>query len=587
MRSDFSHLNELWGALIVEGLVRAGVTCFSISPGSRATPLTLATSQQKQARPVIHFDERGAAFYALGHSRATGTPSALICTSGTAAANYFPAIIEASVDCVPLVILTADRPPELRETGANQTIDQSKLFGDYVRWQMDVPCPDEKIPPEFVLTTIDQAVYRAIRPPAGPVHLNFMFREPLAPDKQKRNFNEYLKNIATWMKSSGAYTKYEKTKLRLSRESIKNVAKVFNSSKSGLIVAGKMSTEDAESVVSLAEKTGWPVFPDIASGLRLGSKNKNVVPYFDLLLLAEESRKLNPDTVIHFGSQPVSKRLNQFLDTARPKNYVRISNRPDRLDPHHQVTDRIECQIREFCAALAESVHKSSSSAITNKLLDVSSKVNGVIAEVVGTSQSSRLTEPATARIISQTISKNSALFLASSLPVREMDMYAAPGSHSVPVEYNRGASGIDGTIASAIGYANGLKKPVTLLIGDLAFLHDLNSLALVNESKFPVTIVILNNDGGGIFSFLPVAEIGNAFEKFFGTPHGLSFEKSAGQFGISYFHPKTAGDFKRIYSNTQKKKNSSIIEIATSRKANWELHQKMAHKIKAVLAKS
>lgn len=586
MKSEFSHLNELWGILIVDELVRTGVTCFSISPGSRSTPLTLAVSKQKQAKPVVHFDERGAAFYALGHSRATGNPAALICTSGTAAANYFPAIIEASVDSVPLLILTADRPPELRQTGANQTIDQTKLYGDYVRWQMDIPCPDEKIPPEFVLSTIDQAVYRSLRTPSGPVHLNFMFRKPLAPEKQKHNYGEYLKDVSAWMKNSGAYTKYEKVPTAPPPETIKSAAKIINSSKLGLIVAGKMSSIDAPAMSELADKTGWPVFPDIASGLRLGAKKKNVIPHFDLMLLSENTHQVSFDTVFHFGSQVVSKRLNQFLNSARPKNYVRVVNRPERLDPNHQVTNRIECQIYEFCTEVAGLVKKGTGNTITEMLFNMSSQVNQAIADLAGKNKHGRITEPAAARIISQTISKNSALFLASSLPVRAMDMFAANDAQAVKVEYNRGVSGIDGTIATAVGYANGLKKPVTLLVGDLAFLHDLNSLSLVENSQLPITIVVLNNDGGGIFSFLPVSEIGNSFEKFFGTPHGLSFEKSAEQFGINYYHPKTAVEFQRTYSNSQKKKNSSIIEITTNRKANREFQQKIAQKVKAVLSK-
>ncbi len=592
MRTGFSHINELWGFLAVEELFRAGVTSFCISPGARSTPLVYAVSENKwaapnkRAVPVIHYDERGAAFYALGHARATGQPAAVICTSGTAAANFLPAVIEASVDHVPLIILTADRPPELRKTGANQTIDQVKIFGDYVRWQMDLPCPDEKISPEFVLTTIDQAVYRSLRSPAGPVHLNFMFREPLAPSKEKQNYKEYLKNVAGWMNKPGPYTKYVDTKAQLSDETIKEIAKLINGSKSGLMVVGKIDSKAAAPVLSLAEKIGWPVFPDIASGLRLGVKGKNIVPHFDLVLLSESFQKFKPDTVLHFGNQPVSKRLGQFLDSVRPPNYIRIAPHPERLDPHHQVTLRIESDISDFCTRAALAVTKKGKSANTEKFINLSVRVDKIVTGSLGLDKDSRITEPALTRIISQQISKSGALFLASSLPVREMDMFADSSGHSVAVEYNRGASGIDGTIASAVGYANGLKKPVTLLIGDLAFLHDLNSLALVQESRIPLIIVIINNDGGGIFSFLPVAEMGKAFEPFFGTPHGLSFQKSADQFQIDYHHPQTIAEFGKIYTDSQRKNSSVIIETTTNRQTNWDLHQKISQNIKMGLAK-
>jgi 2-succinyl-5-enolpyruvyl-6-hydroxy-3-cyclohexene-1-carboxylate synthase len=591
MRSSFSHINDLWGALVVEELVRTGVTCFVISPGSRSTPLVYAVSQNKratpdkQASPVLHFDERGAAFYALGHAKATGIPAVLICTSGTAAANYFPAVIEASADQVPLIILTADRPPELRGASANQTIDQVKLYGDYVRYQMDIPCPAENIPPEYILTTIDQAVYRSLRSPAGPVHLNFMFREPLAPTGRKESFNNYLESIGGWLKSSSPYTEYALAYSELPEETLKKITVIINKSKSGIIIAGK--SNDSAQVLSLSQKIGWPLFPDIASDLRLGVKNPNVIPFYDQLLFSEKLQKLQPETVLHFGSQPVSKRLLEFLEFARPKNYIRIAEHPKRHDPNHQVTLRIDSNISEFCKQIMDRPLKKSIGKQAEQFKHLSKVVADTLREIIDTPPDDLITEPAVSRIISKHISKDSALFLGSSLPVREMDMYAVSNGASVPVEYNRGASGIDGTIATAIGYANGLRRAVTLLIGDLAFLHDLNSLALVQRSKFPLTIVIINNDGGGIFSFLPVVEIGKAFEPYFGTPHGLSFEKSAEQFDIASHHPKSITAFTKTYAASQKKKSSTIIEVSTGRKANLELNKQISRTVKTALSKA
>jgi len=589
MRSSFSHINGLWGALVVEELVRTGVTCLVISPGSRSTPLVYAVSQNKRAMPnklatPVHFDERAAAFYALGHTKATGLPAVLICTSGTAAANYFPAVIEASADHIPLIILTADRPPELRKTGANQTIDQVNLYGNYVRYQMDIPCPDKNIPPEFILTTIDQAAYRALRSPAGPVHLNFMFREPLAPTGQKESFKKYLESMAEWLESSSPYTTYELSNSALSNEALNRIAGIINKSKSGIIIAGKL--KESSQVLSLSQKIGWPVLPDIASGLRLGVKNRNVIPFYDQLLLSEKLQKLQPETVLHFGSQPVSKRLLEFLESARPENYIRIADHPKRHDPNHQVTLRIECNVTDFCRQIIGRTSKKIISKQAEHFKHLSKTVAGALRKILDTPQNALITEPAVARIVSNHISKEGALFLGSSLPVREMDMYAVSDGASVPVEYNRGASGIDGTIATAVGYANGIRRAVTLLIGDLAFLHDLNSLALLKQSKFPLTIVIINNDGGGIFSFLPVTEIGKAFEPYFGTPHGLSFEKSAEQFDISYRNPKSIADLTKIYSAVQKKKRSSIIEVSTERQANLELNKQISQAVKTVLAK-
>jgi 2-succinyl-5-enolpyruvyl-6-hydroxy-3-cyclohexene-1-carboxylate synthase len=515
-------------------------------------------------------------------------PAAVICTSGTAVANLMPAVVEASVDCVPMILLTADRPPELRQTGANQTIDQVKIFDNFVNWQMDIPCPDDNIPPEFVLTTVDQALYRALRSPAGPVHLNFMFREPLAPENKKQSYSVYLRNLPDWFKSTRPFTAYASASPSVSEKSLKNISSVINKSKSGIIVCGKVRSSEAAIVLELAEKIGWPVMPDIASGLRLGVKSKSVIPYFDQILLTENVAKLKPDTVIHFGTQVVSKRLLQFLGQARPENHIRVVDNPQRLDPNHQVTMRVEAEISSFCGGLMELVSKKSKNALSNKFSVLSTIVEKVMSEFTGTAKNrqSILSEPAVAGIISQNISKSGALFLASSLPVREMDMFASANGNSVPVEYNRGASGIDGTIDSTVGYANGLNRTVTLLIGDLAFLHDLNSLAVVKNSKIPIIIVVLNNDGGGIFSFLPVAQIGQAYETFFGTPHGLTFQKSAEQFDLAYHQPKSIGEFTKIYLNSQKMNRSGIIEIKTERKANWGLHQKINKAVKAALDK-
>ncbi len=587
MRQSFCHLNDLWGELAVEELVRCGVNSFAMSPGSRSTPLVYAVSQNKRAKSAVHFDERGAAFYALGYAKATGIPAALICTSGTAAANYFPAVMEASADHVPMIILTADRPPELRQAGANQTIDQFNLFGKYVRFQMDIPCPDERIKPEFILTTVDQAIYRAQRSPSGPVHLNFMFREPLAPTGKKVSFRIYLQSIAGWLKNSPPFTVYAPVQTALSKGAVQNISSIINESKSGIIIAGKLNAPDSKSVLILAKRIGWPVFPDIASGLRLGVKSNNVIFSYDQLLLSEKFQKFRPDTVLHFGSQPVSKRLLQFLESSSPKNYIRIANHPERHDPNHQLTLRIESDITGFCRQIIERVSRKSVSRQAVQFRPLSRIVKVTLAKILDASPNNRITEPAVARIVSKLISKEGALFLASSLPVREMDMYAATEGANVPVEYNRGVSGIDGTIASAVGYANGISKAVTLLIGDLAFLHDLNSLAFVKQSKFPITIVTINNDGGGIFSFLPVAEIGKAFEPFFGTPHGLSFEQSANQFSISYYCPQSITDFIKIYSASQKLKRSSIIEVSTERRANRLLTRQISQAIKTELDKA
>ena len=255
---------------MIEELVRNGVSSFCISPGSRSTPLAAAAARHPGARTVVHYDERGASFFALGQARGSGRPAVMICTSGTAVANCLPAVVEASMDMIPLIVLTADRPPELRDTGANQTIDQSQLFGNHVLWQADLPCPDDKLDPTYRLTTIDQAVYRAQNMPAGPVHLNCMFREPLEPlpsDDCRAVLSESIEN---WKAGSKPYTNYASPIVTPDTDTLKEYAGIINDASCGLLLVGSLHSEkDSQAVRLLSKHLGWPTLPDIRSGLRL------------------------------------------------------------------------------------------------------------------------------------------------------------------------------------------------------------------------------------------------------------------------------------------------------------------------------
>ena len=255
------NINYLWANLLIEELIRNGVDYFCVSPGSRSSPLTLAVANHKNAHAHVHFDERGSAFHALGYVSATRKPCAIITTSGTAAANLFPAIIEASKKKIPLIVMTADRPPELRFTGAHQTIDQTKIYGEYVRWYFDLPCPTPDIPPEFILTTVDQAVSRAKGNPGGPVHLNCMFREPLAPIKKTFRVSTYTQSIKAWQTGNSIYTKYVLPKLDLEQSDINHISSAIGKIRSGIIIAGKLSTrEEQKAILKISERLNWPIF---------------------------------------------------------------------------------------------------------------------------------------------------------------------------------------------------------------------------------------------------------------------------------------------------------------------------------------
>ena len=574
MNRETPRANRLWAYLIVEELVRCGVESFCVAPGSRSTPLVAALATNHKARSLIHFDERGTAFAALGYARATGRPAAWITTSGTAVANGLPAVVEASTDGVPMILLTADRPPELRQTGANQTIDQPDIFGDYVRWRFDLPAPDLGIDPAMVLTTVDQAAYRANRTPQGPVHLNLMFREPfLSEDK------DVLPTPSPWTTSNAPYTRYAATKPAVDETEIEDLWGGIRPVKQGLVVAGRLaSRKQGEAVVRLADALGWPLLPDVGSQVRLGADSNGLVAHYDALLAGDSFSEAHvPEAVIHVGGRTLSKRLEQFLESSRPDPYVVVRENPFRLDPAHRVTHSIEANVVDFCAALAKTateVPQARDTAWTAGWHGASEEIGRRFDGIF----SGELSEPLVARSVSRNVPPDHGLVVASSMPVRDLDTYAATNGATVPIAANRGASGIDGTVATAAGFARGLGGPVTLLIGDLALLHDMNSLAMLRDVR--VVVVVLNNDGGGIFSFLPVASQKQFFEPYFGTPQGVGFEPAARMFGLGYAYPRTMEGFVGSYREACASDRSTLIEVRTDREENVALHRKVLEDI-------
>jgi 2-succinyl-5-enolpyruvyl-6-hydroxy-3-cyclohexene-1-carboxylate synthase len=577
--SDTPRANRLWATLIVEELARSGVDFFCVAPGSRSTPLVVALAANKKAESLVHFDERGSAFGALGYARATGRPAAWITTSGTAVANGLPAVVEAATDGVPMILLTADRPPEFRQTGANQTIDQPDIFGDYVRWRFDLPAPEEAVDPAMVLTTVDQAVYRARRAPSGPVHLNLMFREPFIPDPE--DLEGELPAPARWLKSGEPYTRYTATRPAVDPDEVERLWEALHPVKRGLVVAGRLSSQkQGEAVLQLAESLDWPLLPDVGSQVRLGVRSENLVPYYDALLTSEPFKEAHyPEVVLHVGGRAVSKRLEQFLTRSQPDPYVVVRENPFRLDPGHRVTHSVETDVTDFCAALAKVAERrprAGAASWRRGWRKASEKVDSYLDRAFEGIK--ELNEPFVARLISRHVPEGHALVVASSMPIRDLDTFAAADGTIVPVAANRGASGIDGTVATAAGFARGSGRPLTLLIGDLALLHDLNSLAMLRD--LPVVVVVLNNDGGAIFSFLPVARHKAFFEPYFGTPQGVGFEGGAKMFGLAYDLPRTAEEFVETYRVASTRNRPTLIEVRTDREENTELHRKLLSEI-------
>jgi 2-succinyl-5-enolpyruvyl-6-hydroxy-3-cyclohexene-1-carboxylate synthase len=577
MIGETARLNTLWGQLVIEELRRCGVDRFYVSPGSRSTPLTAAAARHPGIEATVCLDERGAAFRAVGYARGAGRPAALVCTSGTAAANYLPAIVEASVDLVPMIVLTADRPPELRRTGANQTIDQPGMFGRQVRWEFDLPCPDRDFPPEALLTTVDQAVHMAVRAPAGPVHLNLMFREPLGPEGDPLADDPTVP--ATWRSSAEPYTRWSAPVLVPPEGDMERVTAAVARARRGILSVGRLAGgADRRSVAALAARLGWPVFADIRSGLRLGQGGFPLAACLDQVLLAPgAAARLAPDLILHLGGVPLSKRFGRFMADAGTARLIVVGEHPMRHDPSHRVAHRLEASVAVFADLLAARTPPSSRPEWTREVLELSGGLDPVIDECLGAEPDAA--EMAVARCVSRLIPPGHALFLASSMPVRDMDMYGAADGPAVPVDANRGASGIDGTLASAIGFADGLDRPVTLITGDLSLAHDLSSLSMLARSRQPMVVVVIDNGGGGIFHFLPIASQEDLLEPFFATPQPISLDAIGALTGLPCRRVAPAG-FAGAYRQAIESGTTTVLILTSDRRGNRAAHERLQRRL-------
>ena len=503
----------------------------------------------------------------------------MICTSGTAVANCLPAVVEAGQSCLPLIIISADRPPELLDTGALQTIDQTGIFGKYTRWAFTLPTPDQSITPAFVLTTVDQACHRARCSPAGAVHLNCLFREPLAPTGAPSDWSIYLATIQHWTNSSQPFTTYA-SEISGGSFDLSSIAPIVAAAKKGIIVVGTLpSWKDNSSILKLAEQLGWPGFADICSGLRSScTMSENLLCHYDLYLRIPEVRTaLAPDCILQLGGTPVSKYLLRYLADSRAR-WIVVNDHPFRQDVEHVVSDRIEADPAAFATCFVDSVG-ANRSTLTD-MLTTSDHIAGKVLSDFVAAQSTKSLELAVASEVFFQNRERRGIYLATSMPIRDAEAGVSQSDRMLPVAANRGVNGIDGTIASAIGFADGLQRPVTLVIGDLALLHDLNSLVLAKRSQQPITIVVINNNGGGIFSFLPIAETKGHFESYFGTPHGMSFEKIAGQFGLPYRSAPHFAEFRQQLSQAYAGGESQLIEVVGDRELNLTQHQQLWQKV-------
>ncbi|XP_050226145.1 protein PHYLLO, chloroplastic isoform X2 [Mercurialis annua] len=604
--NDYANINALWASLIVEECSRLGLTYFCIAPGSRSSPLAVAAALHPLTTCVACFDERSLAFHAVGYARGSHVPAVVITSSGTAVSNLLPAVVEASQDFLPLLLLTADRPPELQNAGANQSINQVNHFGSFVRFFFNLPVPTDNIPARMVLTTLDSAVHWATSSPYGPVHINCSFREPLD-DSPNKWMLSCLKGLDNWMSSADPFTKYIEMPNSLacsdSRIPVTQILEIIEGAKKGLLLVAAIHTEDEiwECLI-LAKHLNWPVVADILSGLRLRKllscfpgveENILFVDHLDHALLSNHVRAwMELDVVIQIGSRITSKRISQMLEVCFPLSYILVDDHPFRHDPSHSVTHRVQCSILQFVDCLKKAQFIRRGSKWSDYLTALDRMVAWNISFQIYAENS--LTEPHVARVISEALSSESALFIGNSMAIRDADMYGCSyDKHSdsiagtmlnselqclgVRVSGNRGASGIDGLLSTAIGFAVGCNRRVFCLIGDVSFLHDTNGLSILKPRlpRKPMTILVINNHGGAIFSLLPIADRTEQriLNQYFYTTHDISIKQLCMAHSVRHLQVKTKMELRDALVTTQQEETDCVIEVDSSISANSTFH--------------
>lgn len=551
MMQPGDNLSLGWARLIIEELWRLGLRNLCFAPGSRSAPLTLAASQHGQLRCHSHFDERGLGFLALGLAKRSARPVALITTSGTAVANLYPAVIEARQSGVPLIVLSADRPPELIDCGANQAIPQAGIFADFPVFSQNLPTPTHRISPRFLLGTLDQLWWTLAQSP-GPAHLNCPFAEPLYPHQGEPLPADWLDELAHWQEGDEPLTRIEPT---VTAAPLQAEWQQW-AGRRGVVVAGQIdSPEAALAVAELADHLGWPLLADAQSQLL---QHPGAIPHADLALhdAAFGQELARAELLLQVGGRLLSKRLSQFITEQAWQQQWLLAADGQRLSPDYRLDRRLIAPIAAWCRQHQAAVERQ---APWHRLPALAASLPATLVPFV-----ERWSELAiTHRLASLW---RGALLLGNSLPPRLWQMLAPPRPEAPqpgPLFSNRGASGIDGLIATAAGIARGqpVGEATTLLLGDTSALHDLNSLALLRHAAHPVIVVLLNNDGGGIFSLLTGAASLPQQDACFRLGHGLDFAHAAAQFGLAYAAPTTLDDFTSAHRAAQAAARSTLIE--------------------------
>lgn len=569
------------GAFMDE-LVRSGVRHLCLCPGSRSAPLAMTAARQGGMRIWTLVDERSAGFFALGLAKAQRRPVAVLSTSGTAAANFLPSVVEAHHGRVPLIVLTADRPREVRDFGASQTIDQVRLYGVHVKWFVDVAPPegrDEML--RYFRTVACRAAADADGKPAGPVHVNVPLREPLVPVPLP---DEVLpvprRTTSAWegRPDGHRYASVAQPPRIPDPELVQRLTDELRRTPRGLIVCGPQDNPGlAGAACHLADALGYPILADPLSQLRCGPHDHRlVIDAYDAMLRVDEiMRGLAPDVILRLGGVPASRPLLTYLQHHSQARHVIVDAEDGWTDPTHLAADLIHADPRTVCDLMGTRAARHGGTPDSSWARRWT-RLNGVAREAVQ-QHLAALDEPFEGKVFSElahVLPDHAILYVSNSMPVRDLDAFFPAVPRAIRVLGNRGASGIDGIVSSALGVAAVSQGPVVLVLGDLAFYHDMNGLLAAKLHHLRATIVLLNNDGGGIFSFLPQAAYPEHFEALFGTPTGLDFRAAAELYGAAFARARDWPAFHEEIQEGLEGEDLRIIEVAAGRDRNVSLHQ-------------
>lgn len=571
--------NILWAKTFSAALVNAGLEYVCISPGSRSTPLTYAFAVNRKIKSHVVVDERSSGFFALGLAKETNKPVVIVCTSGTAVAELYPAIIEAYQSKVPLIVCTADRPPEVLNTGANQTINQRNIYKNHIRWFIDAGLP--QISESGLIKIIDIAQKAIIESSVnhfGPVHINFPFREPFEPSSFTDEVNTGL--IKTLRSKTKLVSKQNSFAPKIDKKILSMISDRINRCSKGIIVVGLDNySKNFFAVCSqLSNRIGYPILADAASNMRFAfNANHNILTSYDSYLRSESFvKKHQPDFIIQFGRNFSSKALSNYI-AGNKRDKLLVNQFGDWKSPKTTV---LACHPELFCRELI-SLCKNRSLEWNEWLYEFSSIEKA--AKKIKISQFTKASFSNETKIVSDAVNSipdGSNLMLSNSLPIRDLDLIVALKKKNIKVFHNRGASGIDGIISTALGIAQSSKNQTYLITGDLAFYYDLNSLQLANKYSIPLTIILINNNGGRIFEVLPISSHKNIFEEYFAVPHNLNFQKLVSAFGGIYRKVKGWKEFQELLNAKYKSNTFRVLEIKTDPAKSLALRRKYYDKV-------